>query len=38
MADGRGQLLEKLTNLQSDKIKFVSNYFNINKQFSKFCK
>ena len=35
MADGRGQLLKKLTNLQSDKIKFVSSYFNINQQFLK---
>ena len=35
MADGRGQLIEKLTNLQLKKIKDVSNYFNINQQFSK---
>ena len=35
MADGRGQLLKKLTNLQSDKVKFVSSYFNINQQFLK---
>ena len=35
MADGRGQLIEKLTNLQLKKIKDVSNYFNINQQFLK---
>ena len=35
MADGRGKLLKKLTNLQSDKIKFVSSYFNINQEFLK---
>ena len=35
MADGRGQLLKKLTNVQSDKIKFVSNLFNIDKKSSK---
>ena len=35
MADGRGKLLKKLTNSQSDKIKFVSNYYNINKKLSK---
>ena len=34
----RGKLLKKLTNLQSDKIKFVSNYFNINKKLKKICK
>ena len=34
MADGRGQLLKKLTKLQSDKINFVSNLFNIDNQSS----
>ena len=30
MADGRGKLIEKLTNLQAKKIKYISNHFNIN--------
>ena len=34
MADGRGQLIEKLTSSQSKQIKYVSNYFKINQHFS----
>jgi len=34
MADGRGQLIEKLTNSQSKQIKYVSNYFKIDQHFS----
>tara|TARA_B100000989_G_scaffold138519_1_gene103030 strand:+ start:168 stop:1340 length:1173 start_codon:yes stop_codon:yes gene_type:complete len=34
MADGRGQLIEKLTNSQFKQIKYVSNYFKINQYFS----
>lgn len=30
MADGRGKIMEKLTNAQLKKMKFISNYFNIN--------
>ena len=34
MADGRGKLIEKLTNYQSKKMKYVSNYLKINQHFS----
>ena len=30
MADGRGQILEKLTKLQCKKLEYVSNYLKIN--------